>query len=132
MENRASSVVEAVRADRAISAEGTIAVIVSESLTADIVEALKRELPHDVGEGAAGLNKQIAVLTPRESKGLEFDSVIVVEPQRIVEEIARGAAALYVAMTRPTQRLSIVASLGLPEGIPEPKYQSLRDSPPLG
>ncbi|WP_341952266.1 UvrD-helicase domain-containing protein [Salinibacterium sp. TMP30] len=120
-ENRESSVVEAVLADRAISTDGTIAVIVSESLTADIVDALKRELPHDVGEGAAGLDRPIAVLTPRESKGLEFDSVIVVEPQRIVDEIARGAAALYVAMTRPTQRLSILASEGLPEGIPEPK-----------
>ena len=75
----------------------------------------------DVGEGAAGFNKPIAVLTPRESKGLEFDSVVVVEPQRIVDEISRGAAALYVAMTRSTQRLSVVASQGLPEGIPSPE-----------
>ena len=110
----------AVTADRAISSDGTIALIVSDSLTASIVDALQQSFAGEVGEGAAGLNKSIAVLTPRESKGLEFDSVIVVEPQRIVEEISRGAAALYVAMTRPTQRLTIVAAEGLPEGIPEP------------
>jgi len=115
-----ASVVAAVRAEREISAEATIAVIVSESLTSTVLDALQRSFDHLVGEGAAGLNKSIAVLTPRESKGLEFDSVVVVEPQRIVNEISRGAAALYVAMTRSTQRLSIVASEGLPEGIPEP------------
>jgi DNA helicase IV len=119
-DDRQASVVAAVRRDREVSAEGTIAVIVSESLTADIVSALATEFSNDVGEGAAGLNRPIAVLTPRESKGLEFDSVVVVEPQRIVDEIARGAAALYVAMTRPTQRLSIVSTEGLPEGIPLP------------
>ena len=74
----------------------------------------------DVGRGAAGLNRAVAVLTPQESKGLEFDAVVVVEPQRIVDEIARGAAALYVAMTRPTQRLHLVTTAGLPAGIQSP------------
>ncbi|MBH0010377.1 UvrD-helicase domain-containing protein [Salinibacterium sp. SWN1162] len=112
---------DVVGADRAISSDGTLAVIVSDSLTSSIVDALQQTFAGEVGEGAAGLNKPIAVLTPRESKGLEFDSVVVVEPQRIVDEISRGAAALYVAMTRSTQRLSIVASQGLPEGIPLPE-----------
>ncbi|MEL0627863.1 UvrD-helicase domain-containing protein [Salinibacterium amurskyense] len=112
---------DVVGADRAISSDGTVAVIVSDSLTSSIVDALQQSFAGDVGEGAAGLNKPIAVLTPRESKGLEFDSVVVVEPQRIVDEISRGAAALYVAMTRSTQRLSIVASQRLPEGIPTPE-----------
>lgn len=110
-----------VAADREISSDGTLAVIVSDSLTSSVVDALQQNFAGEVGEGAAGLNKPIAVLTPRESKGLEFDSVVVVEPQRIVDEISRGAAALYVAMTRSTQRLSIVASQGLPEGIPAPE-----------
>ncbi|QAV69040.1 AAA family ATPase [Salinibacterium sp. UTAS2018] len=112
---------DVVGADRAISSDGTLAVIVSDSLTSSIVDALQQTFAGEVGEGAAGLNKPIAVLTPRESKGLEFDSVVVVEPQRIVDEISRGAAALYVAMTRSTQRLGIVASQGLPEGIPTPE-----------
>ena len=67
--------------------------------------------------GAAGLSRAIAVLSPQEAKGLEFDAVIVVDPQGIVDEIPRGAAALYVAMTRPTQRLTLVTSGPLPAGI---------------
>jgi len=114
----AEAVVGAVNADKEISADGTIAVIVSDSLADSVVAALQQSFPREVGEGAAGLNRPIAVLTPRESKGLEFDSVVVVEPQRIVSEIARGAAALYVAMTRPTQRLSVVAAEAFPQGIP--------------
>ena len=120
-EDLGSRVGQIVAADREISGDGTLAVIVSDSLTSSVVEALQQNFAGEVGEGAAGLNKPIAVLTPRESKGLEFDSVVVVEPQRIVDEISRGAAALYVAMTRSTQRLSIVASQGLPEGIPAPE-----------
>ena len=113
-----AAVVETVAADRAIG-DGTIAVIVSESLVDDVWPALAASLGPAVGRGAAGLNRAVAVLTPQESKGLEFDAVVVVEPQRIVDEIARGAAALYVAMTRPTQRLHIVTTGGLPAGILE-------------
>ena len=111
-----SAVVETVVADRGIG-EGTVAVIVSESLVADVWPALSESLGPDVGRGAAGLNRAVAVLTPQESKGLEFDAVVVVEPQRIVHEIARGAAALYVAMTRTTQRLHLVTTGALPPGI---------------
>ena len=57
------------------------------------------------------------MLTPQEAKGLEFDVVIVVEPQRIVDEITAGRGALYVAMTRPTQRLHLVTTGRLPAGI---------------
>ncbi len=48
-------------------------------------------------------------------KGLEFDSVVVVEPSRIVSESAQGLRALYVALTRATRRLSIVHAESLPE-----------------
>jgi len=113
----AAAVVATVGADRALQARGTIAVIASESLLPEIYPALALEFGVDVGRGAIGLARPIAVLTPQESKGLEFDSVVVVEPQRIVDEIARGAAALYVAMTRPTQRLYLVTTGELPAGI---------------
>ena len=111
-----AAVVETVLADRALG-DGTVAVIVSESLVPHVWPALAASLGPAVGRGAAGLNRAVAVLTPQESKGLEFDAVVVVEPQRIVDEIARGAAALYVAMTRPTQRLHLVTSGALPAGI---------------
>jgi hypothetical protein len=40
-----------------------------------------------------------------ETKGLEFDAVLVVAPERILADGPRGAAELYVALTRATQRL---------------------------
>jgi DNA helicase IV len=54
---------------------------------------------------------QIPFLTPRESKGLEFDHVVVVEPALIAEEGGeRGLRELYVALTRPTKTLVVVHS----------------------
>ncbi|MEJ5921083.1 ATP-dependent DNA helicase [Bifidobacterium thermophilum] len=56
-------------------------------------------------------DRQIMVCTTEEVKGLEFDAVIVVQPGQIEQTApARlvAAADLYVAMTRPTQRLLIV------------------------
>ena len=59
---------------------------------------------------------RIAVLTPREAKGMEFDHVIVAEPAQIVEEAVEGQGLreLYVALTRPTTTLVLVHSRPLP------------------
>ena len=59
---------------------------------------------------------RIAILTPREAKGMEFDHVIVVEPALIVEEAVEGQGLreLYVALTRPTTTLVVVHSRPLP------------------
>ena len=48
------------------------------------------------------------VLVPPEAKGLEFDSVLVVDPAGIVAEGVRGRNDLYVVLTRATQRLGVV------------------------
>ncbi|MFL5932894.1 MAG: 3'-5' exonuclease, partial [Gaiellaceae bacterium] len=70
------------------------------------------------GEREAGLfdETRIAVLTPREAKGMEFDHVIVVEPTQIVEEAVEGQGLreLYVALTRPTTTLVLVHAKPLP------------------
>ena len=70
------------------------------------------------GEGEAALfdDSRIAVLTPREAKGMEFDHVIVVEPAQIVEEAVEGQGLreLYVALTRPTTTLVLVHARPLP------------------
>jgi DNA helicase IV len=50
-----------------------------------------------------------------ETKGLEFDSVLVVEPDRILADGPRGAAELYVALTRATQRLGVLHRGPLPQ-----------------
>lgn len=110
-----AAVRECVESDRAIDAEGTIAVIASESQIDELYVATA--LGDLAGRGAAGLQRSVSFMTPAEAKGLEFDSAIVVEPSLIVSEIERGAAALYVSMTRPTQRLRLVTTAELPAGI---------------
>jgi DNA helicase IV len=55
-----------------------------------------------------------SVLTAHAAKGLEFDAAIIVEPQRILADPAQGPAALYVALTRPTQRLGVLHTEPLP------------------
>jgi DNA helicase IV len=59
---------------------------------------------------------RVAVLTPREAKGMEFDHVVVVEPALIVDEAVEGQGLreLYVALTRPTRSLVVVHSRPLP------------------
>ncbi|MGX9789238.1 RNA polymerase recycling motor ATPase HelR [Mycobacterium sp. MMS18-G62] len=54
---------------------------------------------------------------PSETKGLEFDAVLVVEPDRIMADGPRGAAELYVALTRATQRLGVVHQGPLPQAL---------------
>lgn len=57
------------------------------------------------------LDDQVTCLSPEESKGLEFDTVILVEPSLIAR---KSWGDLYVAMTRPTRRLHVVESEVLP------------------
>ena len=110
--------VEAVRIDRAPDgAGGTLAVIVLESGIRELTDRLVADFGDAVGLGAVGLTRDIAVITPQEAKGLEFDSVVVVDPAAILAASERGAGALYVAMTRATQRLTFVADGELPAGI---------------
>ena len=56
-------------------------------------------------------------VTPSETKGLEFDAVLVVEPDRILADGPRGAAELYVALTRATQRLGVLHQGPLPQAL---------------
>jgi hypothetical protein len=52
-----------------------------------------------------------------ETKGLEFDAVLVVDPDRILADGLRGAAELYVALTRATQRLGVLHRNPLPAAL---------------
>ena len=47
-------------------------------------------------------------LTPVTAKGLEFDLVVLVDPERFGEGV-EGAVDRYVAMTRATQRLGVLS-----------------------
>lgn len=56
----------------------------------------------------------MAVLTVRRSKGLEFDAVVVVDPEGILRQSPKGGQDLYVATTRATRRLTVVYEGTLP------------------
>lgn len=65
------------------------------------------------------LEDQLVTISAGDAKGLEFDSVVVVEPGEFIGPGAQGAGDLYVAMTRPTQRLTVVYSHELPAALVE-------------
>ena len=54
--------------------------------------------------------ERVPVLDAIATKGLEFDGLVLVEPDRIVAESAAGSRTLYVVLTRATQRLHVVAT----------------------
>ncbi|MFC7586663.1 ATP-binding domain-containing protein [Nonomuraea antimicrobica] len=60
------------------------------------------------GQGAEALDAPVTVMGVADAKGLEFDSVIVAEPDLIAAQSPRGPSDLYVALTRATQRLGVV------------------------
>ncbi|PVG84249.1 helicase [Nocardioides gansuensis] len=51
---------------------------------------------------------RVVVLTGLDTKGLEFDGIVVVRPEEIEAESATGRASLYVVLTRATQLLTTV------------------------
>jgi DNA helicase IV len=103
---------EAVR----LAAEWTsVAVIVPSALHDEVAEALAAA-GADLGDAERqGLDHAVTLVPALTAKGLEFDAVVVVEPARIVDDAVRGLRLLYIALTRPTQHLSIVHAEPLPE-----------------
>ncbi len=63
------------------------------------------------------LDSQVSILTVWQAKGLEFDSVLVIDPAAILAESPRGTNDLYVALTRATQRLGVVHPGDLPASL---------------
>ena len=53
---------------------------------------------------------RVAVLTGLDTKGLEFDGIVVVAPDEIEAESVTGRATLYVVLTRATQRMVTVTT----------------------
>jgi DNA helicase IV len=105
---------------RVVDAEDPLAAAYEEAARLSGEEGLLAVIapPSLRGEGSGSLfdDSRVAVLTPREAKGMEFDHVIVVEPALIVSEAAEGQGLreLYVALTRPTTTLVLVHARPLP------------------
>jgi DNA helicase IV len=80
-------------------ATGRLAVIVPAGRRDEVAAAL----PH-LGPD---LDEPAVLLTVAEVKGLEFDHVVLVDPEVIRSESARGVNDLYVALTRATRSLTV-------------------------
>ncbi|MET8574748.1 ATP-dependent DNA helicase [Streptomyces sp. NPDC005012] len=86
--------------------EGRVAVVAPRTLHGEIGAALGVPVT-----GVPDLTRRVVLVDPRGAKGLEFDSVVVVEPAEF------GLSDLYVALTRATQRLAVVHAAPLPAAL---------------
>ena len=111
----ATELIAAVRREAAAAAQGRVGVLVPAGLEESLGQRLTAAIPEAaVGEQPDLLN-HIVLMTVRQAKGLEFDSVIVVEPDEIIAESPRGLSDLYVAVTRATRRLGVLHTADLPK-----------------
>lgn len=108
-------VADAVRRELKAVGTGNVAVVVPGSL-AERVDLALTDAGVDHGRATRqGLDRQVTVVPTSLVKGLELDSVIVVEPAAILRDEVRGPQSLYVALTRSTKRLSVVHAEPLPD-----------------
>jgi DNA helicase IV len=119
------ALVELTRSESEAVAPGRVAVIVTGRRVEEIVTTLRDgglEAVDPSDQESKGLAADLVVLAAEGANGLEFDAVIVVEPGQIANRGAsddttftpRGLRTLYVALTRPTRRLAVIASKELP------------------
>ncbi|MFF9895049.1 HelD family protein [Streptomyces longispororuber] len=85
--------------------EGRLAVIAPRALHATLAPALDGVTAGEEPD----LTRPVVLLDPRQTKGLEFDTVLVLEPTHY------EPSDLYVALTRATQRLGVLHTEPLPE-----------------
>ncbi|MFC9324300.1 RNA polymerase recycling motor ATPase HelR [Kitasatospora sp. NPDC057015] len=102
----------------AANADGVACVIAADGLAADGLEGggLEGGGLEGGGIGVGGIDvgtlrdpSRVRSLTPELSKGLEFDLVVLVDPQTFGEGV-EGAVDRYVAMTRATRQLVVLTS----------------------
>ena len=93
--------------------QGTTAVLIPEGVRS-IFAAGDEPLLRDLAATNPDTANPLMLLEVRAAKGLEFDVVIVVDPQAILDASARGANDLYVALTRATTRVVVVHPGELP------------------
>jgi len=88
--------------------DGTVGIVVPVARRGQVREWLESwdDLADDV---RGGDDARLVVLNGLDTKGLEFDGVVVVEPGEIEAESVTGRATLYVVLTRATQRMVTVS-----------------------
>ncbi|WP_248125153.1 HelD family protein [Micrococcus lacusdianchii] len=111
--------VAAVEAERARVPEGLLAVIVPVDDVAAHLDA-QRARWGERADRTPVPGVEVVVVTARETKGLEFDCVVLVSPERIVADAEGVVGDLYVALTRCTQSVRVVSAAAeaeLPAGL---------------
>lgn len=111
----AGRLAKAVAAELAEVDGGSVGVLVPAGRLAELGAAVVAETPQAAFGEESDLDGDVVVLTVRQAKGLEFDTVVVADPAGIVAESPRGMSDLYVALTRSTNRLGVLAPGGLPD-----------------
>ncbi len=109
-----AAVADEVRSITEVLPNASLGVIAPDSMIDELSEHLTAA---GVNHGTAtrtGLDEGVTLVPVSVVKGLELDAVVVVEPARIVADGEHGMRSLYVALTRPTQHLSIVHADDLP------------------
>ncbi|WIY81665.1 AAA family ATPase [Propionimicrobium sp. PCR01-08-3] len=96
--------------------EGSIAIICAAGRFGSVRDTVA-SMPLD-----DAVRARLTVVTALQAKGLEFDAAIVVAPDEIVDQTPGGMRVLYVALTRPTQRL---VTIDLGDGRPGAWRESL-------
>jgi DNA helicase IV len=110
-------VVDEVRSVRGEVVGGSVAVVAPDDLCDPISEALVAAGLEHGRAATTGLDQALTVVPVSVIKGLELDAVVVVEPARVVTDQEQGLRALYVALTRSTQRLSVVHTDDFPAAL---------------
>ena len=95
--------------------QGSVALVAPSSMVVDVADALRAAGVRFGEPDRTGLDETVTLVAVEMVKGLEFDSVVVIEPARLARESAQGMRALFVALTRPTRRLTVVHGEPLPE-----------------
>ncbi|GAA0249574.1 RNA polymerase recycling motor ATPase HelR [Saccharothrix mutabilis subsp. mutabilis] len=88
-----------------------------EEVAAAVEEFVREEAGREGTSVVIGPPDVPGAVPASETKGLEFDAVLVVDPDRILADGPRGAAELYVALTRATQRLGVLHRDPLPASL---------------
>jgi DNA helicase IV len=85
------------------SLKGTVGIVVPVARLGEVTRWVSswEELADHTGTPES----RIVVLPGLDTKGLEFDGIVVVQPQEIEDEAPTGRATLYVVYTRATQRM---------------------------
>ena len=97
--------------------EGRVAVLAPAGRVAQLRARLLPGHDADDPDTEPDLDAPVVVLPVSAAKGLEFDAVVLVEPAELLAESPRGLNDLYVALTRATQRLTVVHAAPLPPAL---------------